>query len=503
MALADYYDRAALAAAQVIAGFDEDVFRASLESVHVGISVGAQAEARQEGQALADLAVRLLARLYPRLEIRSSDPDAPSRRTLAQLALEINPKIELVDGAQIGIAVGADAPTFAKTVFAGSHEFDALVSQKSPQSVGESANPFGAGAAACLASAALFRILFLENEGGAKEEEEDDLVFSALTGDRAEKLAESPGLWKLEGEAALIGLGAVGNAALWALSRAQIEGTLHLVDHETIELSNLQRYVLACRVDEGAIKATLAGNQPSRLKLVPHEERFERFVERKKHRLTHALVALDSADDRRHAQASLPLAVDNAWTQPGDLGVSRHARFGSSAACLACLYLPSGAIPNEDQLVAEALGIADRLMEVRVLLHSGNPVERPLLDAVAAALGIEIERLLPFEGRPLKNLYVEGLCGGAVIPLGKLGQPRQDLHVPLAHQSALAGVLLAAALVRRIETPEAAATQVTRINVLRPLGQDLTQVAAAAGDGRCICEDEDYRVVFEQKWKTD
>ncbi|MDQ3380865.1 MAG: E2 ligase fold family C protein [Actinomycetota bacterium] len=500
MALADYYDRAALAAAQVIAGFDEDVFRVSLESMHVGISVGAEAEARLEGQALADLAVRLLARLYSRLEIRNSDPDAPSRRTLAQLALEINPKIELVDGARIGIAVGADAPMFAKTVFAGSHEFDALVSQESPQSVGESANPFGAGAAACLASAALFRILFLATEGEASDE--GDLFFSALTGDRAEQLAESSGLWKLEGEATLIGLGAIGNAALWALSRAQIEGTLHLVDHETIEVSNLQRYVLVRRADEGASKATLAANQPSRLKLVAHEQRFERFVEWKKHRITHALVALDSADDRRRTQASLPLGVDNAWTQPGDLGVSRHARFGSSGACLACLYLPSGAIPNEDQLVADALGIADRLLEVRVLLHSGDPVERPLLDAVAAALGIEIDRLLPFEGRPLRNLYVEGLCGGAVIPLGQLGQPRQDVHVPLAHQSALAGVLLAAALVRRIETPDPAATEVTRINVLRPVGQHLTQIAAAAGDGRCICEDDDYRVVFQQKWKT-
>jgi len=501
MALADYYDRAALAAAQVIAGFDEDVFRASLESTHVGIAVGAEAEASHEGQVLADLTVRLLARLYPRLEIGTSDPDGPMRSTLAQLALDINPQIELVDGAQIGIAVGTDAGMFAQTVFAGSQGFDALVSHASPQSVAASLNPFGAGAAACLAAAALFRIRFLADGGAANEE--GDLVLSTLTGGRAETLAGASGPWKLDDHATLIGLGAIGNAALWALSRAQIEGTLHLVDHETIELSNLQRYVLARRADEGVFKVALAANQPSRLKLVPHEERFERFVERKKQRLSHALVALDSAYARRRVQASLPLAVDNAWTQPGDLGVSRHGRFGSSSACLACLYLPSGAIPNEDQLVAEALGIADRLMEVRLLLHSGNPVERPLLDAVAEALGIALERLLPFEGRSLWNLYVEGLCGGAVIPLGQLGQPRQDVHVPLAHQSALAGVLLAAALVRRIETAEASTTQVTRVNVLRPVGQDLTQIAAVTGDGRCICEDDDYRAVFEQKWKSD
>lgn len=498
MALADYYDRAALAAAQVIAGFDEDAFRASLESTHVGVAVGVEAEARHEGQALADLTIRLLARLYPRLEIRTNDSDASLGRSLAELATEINPQIEFGDGAPIGIAVGTDAPTFSRTVFAGSHGFDALLSHVSPQPVGDSANPFGAGAAACLAAAALFRILLLAD--GEAGNEKSDLILSTLTGDRSETPATTSKPWRLDDPANLIGLGAVGNGALWALSRAQIEGTLHVVDHETIDLSNLQRYVLARRADESAVKVALAASQTSTLKLVPHVERFERFAERKKHRLTHVLVALDSADDRRRVQASLPRAIDNAWTQPGDLGVSRHARFGSSGACLACLYLAVGATPNEDQVVAEALGIVDRLMEVRLLLHTGDPVERPLLDAVAAAIGVEIELLLPFEGRPLRTLYVEGLCGGVVIPLGRIGRPRQDVHVPLAHQSALAGILLGAALVRRIVTPVSATTQITRINVLRPVGQDLTQVAAPAGNGRCVCEDDDYRLAFEQKW---
>lgn len=43
-----------------------------------------------------------------------------------------------------------------------------------------------------------------------------------------------------------------------------------------------------------------------------------------------------------------------------------------------------------------------------------------------------------------EGYYIEGLCGGAVLPLQRTGRPRQDVHVPIAHQSALAGVLLAA-----------------------------------------------------------
>ena len=60
---------------------------------------------------------------------------------------------------------------------------------------------------------------------------------------------------------------------------------------------------------------------------------------------------------------------------------------------------------------------------------------------------LPLAKLLPFEGRPLRTLYTEGFCGGAVIPLGDPERPANDVHVPLAHQSALAGVLLAAAAV--------------------------------------------------------
>ena len=59
-------------------------------------------------------------------------------------------------------------------------------------------------------------------------------------------------------------------------------------------------------------------------------------------------------------------------------------------------------------------------MEVRLLLHSGKGVGRPLLEAMAVKLGLGIEALLPFEGKPIRTLYVEGMCGGAVVPLGQV-----------------------------------------------------------------------------------
>src|ERR1700674_2055845 len=60
MALADYYARNALAASQVLAGFDEERIRMALESVRVGLAIGTDAAQCSEGRALLDLLIRLL-----------------------------------------------------------------------------------------------------------------------------------------------------------------------------------------------------------------------------------------------------------------------------------------------------------------------------------------------------------------------------------------------------------------------------------------------------------
>ena len=64
---------------------------------------------------------------------------------------------------------------------------------------------------------------------------------------------------------------------------------------------------------------------------------------------------------------------------------------------MACLCLPDHAVENEDAIVASALGIPNYLIQIRTLLHNGEGVSRNLLDAIATAREIPIERLLPFE----------------------------------------------------------------------------------------------------------
>jgi hypothetical protein len=175
-----------------------------------------------------------------------------------------------------------------------------------------------------------------------------------------------------------------------------MEGVVHVVDHRTVDLGNLQRYVMAERSDETNNKVVvLARYFVGGIQAKRHAIKLEDFVATQGYTWPRMILALDSARDRRAAQASLPQWIANAWTQPGDLGVSRHNFL--DGACVACLYLPDHVVENEDAIVASALGIPNYLIQIRTLLHNGEGVSRNLLDAIATAREIPIERLLPFE----------------------------------------------------------------------------------------------------------
>lgn len=273
-----------------------------------------------------------------------------------------------------------------------------------------------------------------------------------------------------------------------------MDGRLHFVDPEDIELSNVQRYVLASRSDVGRSKVELGASRHAQgLSLEPHHLTLSAFLAQQGYEWNYFLLGLDSAKDRRSAQSSLPRWIANAWTQPGDLGVSTHPHFGDEGACVACMYLPSGPRRNDDEIVATALGIPQLQNDVRTLLYSGAPLQQAFLQLIGASIAKPLEALLPFEGCSIHDLYVEGFCGGAVIPIGEAGRPPEDLHVPLAHQSALAGILLAATFVRSCLGGDPAMISATRVDVLQAVGTHLAQPVQARRDARCICDDPVFR----------
>ena len=496
MALADYFPRDAVAISQVLQGFQTDAFTQKLEGVRVAIAFGGGAATSRDGRDLLDLSVRLAARLYPNLVFATDSAADPLSDHLMELASSINPNLETSKAgtADICLSIGVDAPTVkAQTVYAGCDGWLALVGTNGPYNTSDCGNPFGAGFAACLAAANLFRFLFV---GDGPSSLDADIGFPP----DATSLA-SISRSTLKDPLVLVGVGAIGNSASWALARTPLSGEIHLVDPQAVELSNLQRYVLSARSDEGGVKVDIVGKEfVGPLQAVAHRRTWASFVEENGYQWERVLVALDSAHDRRAVQGSLPRWATNAWTQEGDLGVSSHSFLGQDA-CLACLYLPTQKTKNEDEIVAEGLKIPALRDRVRFLLGSGQETDKALCDAVATAWGIPTETLEPYVGRPIRELWVEGVCGGAIIPLERAGPAPRELHVPLAFQAALAGILLAAEAVRDVLTAgNRRRTVLRRVDVLRPMRDPSPQRALKARTGQCICEDPDFVAAYRRKY---
>ena len=510
MALAEYFERNAQAAAALVQGFDASLLGSRLEKEVVGIAYDASIERSQQGQAAVDLCLRLVSRLYPTLAIVAL---AGTKRTylrrLRELARNINPQIEVSDD----IAAATKLLVFGRsrvtrnrrskrhTWYVGSDGWIARLSKSAPVGSGEGGNPLGAGAAACVAAANVFRAVFVQELGDAALDSE--LATSLLTLRPAPNTANNPALTTVKlDDVHLVGAGAIGNGVLWALSWMPCEGTLHVVDHETVTDSNLQRYVMLTAADRTRQKATLAAQwlKPlaPRLRVVPHPFEWAKHIEAvPDHKVDTVLSAVDSAKARIQIQAGLPRVIYNAWTQRGEAGVSRHWFLGDMA-CLACLYLPTGQAPSEDLLVARALRLGEdepTVREVRRRLHLAIPTERAFLERIAAAAGLEVDRIASFENRPLRELYVDGVCGGRVMEFHQAAL-QAKAEVPMGFQSAFAGILLAAELAR--STPPA--QTITQIDLLNTFPERPGHVRTKTTSPPCLCLDQDFIDVFKLKY---
>lgn len=521
MGTAPYFDRATVAAAQVIAGFDAGAFTSALDKTSVGISIGEEAASSPQGLACADLLLRLCSRLYPRLTIFAPDPspvmapdtaadpaDQPQavRSKLVELARAINPDITIADTATTiahigpGTRPGESAPDTderATALYVGCDDWVGRLSTDRPLPVGPGHLPIGAGIAACLAAGALFRLLLDPTAPRPRDSE-----LAALP----EPFPDT-GRFALPDRTALVGAGAIGQALLWTLARAPVTGFLHVVEPERVDLSNLQRYVLTDMASVTKLKTEVARDHVAAargsvdspdLKVLEHAVPWAEATHAAGPTWDLVAVAVDSADARRQVQASLPHHLVNAWTQTGDLGVSTHDFL--TGACCACLYLPTGETRNEDEVVATALGVPERLMDVRALLYDGRAVPDELLETIAERLSINPSAIEAFRGDSIRKLYVTGICGGGLIPLSD-DPGVNPIHVPLAHQSALAGVLQAARVLQVSAKEAPQGTQITRIDVRRDPPDYPHQAARKDARGICLCQDELFVAAYKSLWR--
>lgn len=507
MALANFFDKISLSAAQRIKNYDRSTFENKLLATHVTIVYGDNAVETKEGCVAIDLAVRILARLYPNLQFKdlSNNRNGSTITKVAKTtALDINPVIDISTGddTDISLVIGTIDGFIpkGKCFYIGSSGWKAFFSITETKRCGGSLNPFGASAAVCISAANIFRFLFSEELD--PPELDDNMCFSLFSqkiNDVAEEEPELPEEVKLA--FTLVGTGAIGNALLWCLLQLdQISGFINLIDDQEVSLTNLQRYILMFQEHRGKSKVMELKKMFadfSNLIINPLQNKWQleigRFTQKD---LELLVVALDSKEERLLIQSTLPKKIINAWTSQEDIGVSRHFNF-KETVCLSCLYLPKKKVKSESEKIAESLNLPEP--QIRQYIANSLPVDESFIFSVAQSLEVEVADLRPFIGKPVQIFFSEGICGERIISLSKQGH---DLEVPLAHESVLAGILQAAEIV--IESMQLRKDRIeplTKINLLRPLHPYIREDEDKNYAGLCICTDEVFINRYKEKWK--
>ena len=116
----------------------------------------------------------------------------------------------------------------------------------------------------------------------------------------------------------------------------------------------------------------------------------------------------------------------------------------------------------------------------------------PLLADLVATGVMAVEQAPEWADKTIGDLYVQGVCGGALMRLG-IGDLSAEFVVPLAHQSALAGVMLALqpflALTPELCNMRPSAVE-NRLDVLAGLPQVVPRPRARTVG--CLCSDAAY-----------
>ena len=122
----------------------------------------------------------------------------------------------------------------------------------------------------------------------------------------------------------------------------------------------------------------------------------------------------------------------------------------------------------ERKLVAEAINLPDS-DTLRKLLYTNEPVPRDYLLQIAVAKNLSEEAVLEYGGMSLRQFYSRAICGGALLRFGAEAVEGAQAEVPMAFQSALADIMLAAELVGHVSQLKIDPTTNTEVNLLRPL----------------------------------
>lgn len=509
MALASYFSKDVLAFSQVLKKATNDDFESILNSNIVEIAFDNSIK-DGEGSVSLDLAISLLSRLYPKIKISDlTNENQEIVEKLTEKASAINSSIEITqETPTISLVIGStklDNDNLRKIIYVGSDRWIAKLSTENPVGSGNSNLPFAAGASVCIGVSNVFRFIF--NKLIDDCEFDNDVKLSLINLTQTDEF-EKNDIDQIDiDKIILVGFGAIGNGFVWALSNTpNIKGRFTIIDHEKIELSNLQRYCLAEEKHIGMSKVNIAENlfRDTEIELNTFESKWAEYLNLNgnwKNELV--CVGVDSAKDRIAIQSSLPKTILNAYTENNLIGITRHSNFVESA-CLSCGFIPEQKVKDYSLIVADNLKIPSQERLIREYLYNNIPVDRKIIELVAKANSVEIKELLQYEGQNINIFYSTVVCGGYLLSKSNSNGEAIDIEAPLAFQSALAGILLASELIiSKLELRSTEFKNHTQLYPLFPIKRDINpnnHTMERDKTSRCICDDEDFKKAYVNKW---
>lgn len=518
MGLAKYFSKDLLAINQLI-NSDNDKLIDILLNSKVGLAFDSNAVETFEGNNALDLGIRLLSRLYPKLSIIDlSEKNQKKVKYLTNLARNINTQIEIfTDKKELTLLIvfGQTNKTNqfkGLTLYVGSNNWNATFSQNKVQIFEKSKNPIGSGIATCIAVSNVFRYIFqdyLPNKAL-----DNEIIYSCLNFSTSNVL-DNPVLKSTHlKDVVLVGIGAIGNGTIWALSKMEsLSGQLSLIDNEEVALSNIQRYVMIEEKHIGKQKAELASNvlSNSKVELKVYKTTWAGFLDKRSNwDIETVAVAIDNIKDRIAIQSALPRNVFNSYTEENLLGIARHTQF-NELSCMACGYIPSRKEKNYINEVADNCNIPHLAHTVKDYINLNMNVDQvkvpqntaSLLDVIAQANNFDRSNLNQFHGKKVQEFYSEFVCGGISLSLTN-NKNKANLDAPLAFQSAMAGILLAAELINKSGNyRKVDIKQQSHIYPLNAIGDNNPFNCNLSRDesGRCLCSDDDFIKQYNDKWE--
>lgn len=298
------------------------------------------------------------------------------------------------------------------------------------------------------------------------------------------------------GEVVMVGAGALGSAAIYALAALpHTSCQLNVVDDDTLSNTNIERHVTSVRrdADAGRSKVSVLAAFLKRYQLAarvaPIKARYEDWPDRSQ---PHELVLMgpDSAEVRRAVQFDLPRVLVNAATGGSGFIVSRHDFL--TGPCAACLYPDDQKTPTLVEDVARQFGVDVQL--ARDLVEGRRVFDADIyrLMRTRGTAQLRAERAQTLFGLPLAQVR------GVVCSEAEL---RPELPAAtIGFVSFVPGVLMVAELVKARYAPGvplSAHTNVFRTDVFR-LGEE--ELEPRRKTRTCRCKDEIMRRAFAQRW---